>query len=123
MMLQGGLQMNTKTYSDKQIVNKFLGDVRDAVANDKMEYVPRQKNEDTLADLNLTKEDAIRIASTLTYAEYRHGPNDDQDKPGSGGMWIFKILLGNNGPRLYIKIKDNYANEDAMKLMSFHFDK
>lgn len=107
-------------YSSKPDVEKILGDMKNALMQNKICFIPRAKNMKTLAALGLLVSDVKDELMDLSYSDYISGPEVDRDQPSSDCLWIFKRRV--NGQDIYIKFKVEYQIDGNVKVISFHFD-
>lgn len=98
----------------------MLSLIRDAISNDTVDFVPRDKNRRTMQKLNLTLRDVYDVMFTLTEDNYYRGPIEDTNMQGEY-LWIFKAFVFNY--LLYIKIGfRNKHNKQMLVIISFHED-
>jgi len=76
----------------------------------------RQKNTQTILDLEVSVVQVEVILSKLTVLDYSHGPEQDQVYVGSD-MWIFGRII--KGQEIYIKITLGLKNKQVI-CISFH---
>jgi hypothetical protein len=79
--------------------------------------IPRAKNQQALADLELTRKNRSDIILSLSVADYCRGPESDRDRPGY--IWEFGKIV--DGKPVYIKLK--IADTDGGQIarcISFH---
>lgn len=107
-------------YSSKPDVEKTLSDMKNALKQNKVSFVPRNKNMATLAALGFLVSDVKDELMDLSYSDYISGPEEDRDRPNSDCLWIFKRRI--NGQVIYIKYKVEYQTDGKVKVISFHFD-
>ena len=74
----------------------------------------------TLATLGITPTDAKDRIRSLTVADYFCGPENDRDRPGTDGLWIFKKVISSQ--LIYIKLKLCLSDTGELKAISFHID-
>ncbi len=81
--------------------------------------VIRDKNKQSLVELNLTPELRKEIILSLTPQDYISGPEPDEDKPGDE-VWIFGKKLS-EADGIYIKLKIfTVSGKHIGKCISFH---
>ena len=114
---QGGDRM---VLSSRKDVEAFLEEMRAAIKFGKVNFINRSKNMNTLDKLGWMPEDAIDEIETLTYDEYKNGPEIDRMYPTSDKLWVFKKEI--EGENFYIKLKVEHQDEDSLRVLSFHFD-
>lgn len=106
--------------SSRKDVEAFLEEMRVAIKFGKVNFVDRPKNMNTLTKLGWMPEDAIDEIETLTYDEYKNGPEIDRKYPTSDKLWVFKKEI--EGENFYIKLKVEHQVDDSLRVLSFHFD-
>lgn len=106
--------------SSREDVEVFLEEARAAIKDGKINFIERKKNMRALAKLGWMPEDAINEIETLTYNEYKSGPEADRDRPTSDKLWMFKKTI--EGEVFYIKLKVEKKADGSLKILSFHFD-
>ena len=79
-------------------------------------FSDRQKNTQTLADLEISFNDVRKILAKLTIWEYSSGPLPDKMLDGAE-MWIFGQIV--KGREIYIKITLGRPNNPVI-CISFH---
>ena len=78
----------------------------------------RQKNMDTLAELEMKVEDAREVILSLTPMDYCRGPLRDQTIEGD--LWEFGKRI--RGKDVYIKLKlSGDLQRQVVRVLSFHF--
>ena len=75
----------------------------------------REKNMQTLAELNLSIEDALEVIYQLTPRDYCSGPEPDRDYRNQR-VWKFGCNI--DGQEIYVKLADDYRHK--AKIISFH---
>ncbi len=78
----------------------------------------RQKNTQTIADLEIRVADVKAILSNLTARDYSQGPLPDSMFGGGAEMWVFGRDI--KGREVYIKITLGTPNNPVI-CISFHF--
>lgn len=111
---------DTPTHSTQRNIEAFLKLMRDAIDNGMFTFIPRPDNMRTLATLGITPTDAKDRIRSLTAADYICGPENDRDRPGTDGLWIFKKVISSQ--LIYIKLKLCLSNTGELKAISFHID-
>lgn len=101
------------------LIEFALATMRDAIATKKWEFIEREKNMATLAQLGIMPSHAIEEMEELTAKHYISGPDPDRDYPETEPFWKFKKQISGN--IVYIKFKFRY-DDDGLKVVSFHFD-
>jgi hypothetical protein len=104
---------------DEWKVSEFLKNLKDAVSNGLLFVIPREKNNEFLAQCGMTPEEREKVIAGLTAEDYRSGPEEDRDNPGEKDIWKFsKRYLGKE---IYIKLKVVLAGDKYYaKCLSFH---
>lgn len=108
---------------DKDAVGRFLQEVKETITKPPGQYqswvlVPRQENEDCIAELGLRFPDVRDVILGLSVVDYCEGPVSDHDMPGD--LLVFGKMV--EGKEVYIKLK--LAALDILKkvrIVSFHF--
>lgn len=81
-------------------------------------FARREKNDNTLFDLGISRDSVIDVIFKLTVSDYHKGPEDDHNG-SDGDVWVFKHPV--SGCVIYIKLKLYEKNgEDFLKIISFH---
>ncbi|MFT9078218.1 hypothetical protein, partial [Ethanoligenens sp.] len=98
--------MFVTTLSNQEDVESLLCNVREAI--DKGRFIPvcRSKNLKTLAELGIMWHVVKDEVYSLTYDDYKKGPEIDRDDPSTDCFWIFKKII--LGQLIYIKLKVLY---------------
>lgn len=105
--------------SDRESVELFLKDVRHAINQGNVDFIPRRKNIQMCINLNIKTEEAKNYIKNLTFNNYISGPDEDRDKKDNAPFWKFKLRIGVNV--IYIKIKIRELNGE-LAIVSFHED-
>ncbi len=105
--------------STKQDADNYLERVRALVANSCVLFVPRDKNIEGLAALQLTQAAALGIIRTLTHTDYCRGPQEDRDRPGQE-CWIFGVAVGPQAAYIKLVIESLPRGRERLKVLSFH---
>jgi hypothetical protein len=79
-------------------------------------YIDRDKNAQTLLDLDLLSKDRDEVLQQLNVKDYCEGPLDET-MHGSGKMWVFGKQVSNQ--TIYIKITLGAKDSSAI-CVSFH---
>lgn len=101
----------------KQQIQNFLREFKSIATTGDIYVIPREKNQQALADLGLTRKNRTDIIMALSVIDYCRGPEPDRDKPGF--IWEFGKII--EGRPVYIKLK--IAETDGGKIarcISFH---
>lgn len=96
-------------------IKLFLFNVKSAISNNRLEWVPRIY--DGITSLGLNIDNASDIICSLTPSEYYRGPNPDFNGDGTT-VWEFIFLLEDE-PDIPVYIKLKFQN-DMCKILSFH---
>jgi hypothetical protein len=81
-------------------------------------YVQRGKNQDTLERYNLSVQGIYKRLARLGPEQYWKGPEKDDDG-SDGSLWFF--FHDEFGARFYVKLKlFEVDGEDWLKILSFH---
>lgn len=86
----------------RQDVRDFLSSFKLAIDFRRCDFVPRQRTEQDLIDLNLTRKLALEIICSLTPESYSAGPSPD-DTDASREVWVFGY--DHEGVEVYIKLR------------------
>lgn len=101
-------------------IQSFLDEMRSLMDQGRITTINRSKNMQTLMDLGITWKDAKQEIYELEQSDYVSGPAEDDQRPGTGPVWLFyKELLGHT---IYIKLKLESTAEPGVKVFSFHFE-
>lgn len=99
-------------------IEKFLADLKIAIATHGLDVVPRRPNNEALIDLGLTPSIREQIVLNLDYRDYSEGPLPD-DQEESDDVWIFGMEVDYR--EIYIKLKVVELGEQKYaKCLSFH---
>lgn len=105
------------TIADKREISNFLFKFKArASLIGGVDFVPRDKNLNAIAEFGLTIDDVEKIVLELTPEHYHNGPEADYDGSGDN-VWIFGYHLENE--EIYIKLSDSESFGRA-KCLSFH---
>jgi hypothetical protein len=79
----------------------------------------RKKNTETLLELGITPTQVKQVILDLTTADYKAGPEKDDDPAIRGSVWIFNKEI--QGVKIYIKlsVKDD-RDYRCVRCISFH---
>jgi hypothetical protein len=96
----------------------FLMEFKSIVTDGRgLDIIPRPKNNQTILELELTKENIKETILDLTTIDYVRGPEIDRDKPGE--VWVFGREIAQQ--EVYIKLKITQVGlEKIAKCISFH---
>ena len=97
-------------------VQTFLREFKDLVTNGGLYVIPRDKNQEGLIDLGLTKKLRAYEILSLSLSDYCEGPCPDENKPGN--VWIFGKEVEDH--EVYIKLKIVYSKPNQAICLSFH---
>ncbi|MPM22854.1 hypothetical protein SDC9_69313 [bioreactor metagenome] len=75
---------------------------------------------ETLTWFGWMHQDAYDAIECLGFADYREGPEDDENDVNGDKYWIFKIKV--KGDLIYIKLKIRYKLDNKLIIKSFHVD-
>lgn len=98
-------------------VEYFLQQLRDKMRFFEVVFRPRDKNIDTLAELDLIPKARIEYLKNLTLEDYYTGPNKDTHDDKRPDYFEFGINI--KGEEVYIKISLGLLNK-PVDCMSFH---
>lgn len=101
----------------KEEVEKFLRDLRDKIRFFDIAFRPRDKNIESIAELDILPIDRIYYLNKLTSENYYSGPNKDTYDPLKPDYYEFGIEI--NNIEVYIKISIGMTNK-RVDCMSFH---
>ena len=87
--------------ANKLHIRDFLHAFKRIAAKSGIYVIPRDKNKQALADLELTAKNRFETIMSLSVLDYCRGPEPDRDKPGY--IWEFGRIL--EGMPVYIKLK------------------
>lgn len=88
--------------SSRQLVETFLANSNNLIAQNRVVIVPRQVNLDFIERYGLRIGTIYRMVATLTFAEYVKGPDPDRNHEGEW-IWVFIRREGQRG--LYFKLQ------------------
>lgn len=99
-------------------VGEFLKEFKRIVESGRgLDVIPRRKNIEALAELEITRKMREKEILALSVSNYSKGPKPDRDKPGY--VWEFGKEIG--GREVYIKLKiDQVDGGKIAKCLSFH---
>jgi len=101
----------------KEKIRIFLKEFKKTATLRGIDFIPRQENQLTMAELGLTKKNCRDEIMSLSVNDYCEGPVEDRDKPGH--VWIFGRVI--EGREIYIKLKlAQVGKESIAKCLSFH---
>lgn len=101
----------------KREISDFLREFKRLAAHSGIYVIPRVKNQQALADLELTRKNRSDIILSLSVTDYCRGPEPDRDMPGH--IWEYGKIV--EGKPVYIKLK--IAETDGGQIarcISFH---
>jgi len=103
--------------ANKLKIRDFLRSFKRIAAKGGIYVIPRDKNQQALADLELTRRNRFEIIMSLSVLDYCSGPEPDRDKPGY--IWEFgRIVVGTP---VYIKLKVADTDRGQIAIcISFH---
>ena len=104
-------------------IQKILIQCKKLVAQHKLEFIPRDKNLQSLAKHGMQIEDAEDELMELNVNDYISGPQKERNPQihKNGDIWIFKKKI--DGIWFYIKLKISIENNHTrLKCLSFHED-
>jgi hypothetical protein len=109
--------------ANKVQINTALLKIKDAINDDNghIQLKPRDKNENTLAELGYSPTNCFHEILGLTYKNYCDGPNSNISRSGSrkGAIWEFGKFVC--GIEIYIKIQIiPTGNNNECVCISFH---
>jgi len=100
-----------------QEVARFLKEWKHTCQHHNIDFVPRPKNLEGLAELEIPETLAKKMLKDLSVDDYVAGPKTDRNRPGE--VWEFGLKI--NGNDVYIKIRLYQVNtETRPKCLSFH---
>ena len=98
-------------------IRTFLREFKKIAAERGIDVIPRNKNNDALSELGLTKKNRRDEILALSVENYCSGPEPDYDRPGE--VWIFGEQIGD--VNIYIKLKiAQVGNRKIAKCLAFH---
>jgi hypothetical protein len=98
-------------------ISDFLRKFKKLAAQRGVYVIPRVKNQQALADLELTRKNRSDIILSLSVTDYCRGPEPDRDKPGY--VWEFGKTV--DGKPVYIKLKIAMTDGGQIaRCISFH---
>lgn len=98
-------------------INNYLTEVKNLIAQGKVDFIPRPKND--LSVLGLTIPHAVAIIRNLTYKNYSKGPKEDDNSAYSGFVWEFGDDEINYQIYIKLKIKET-SRGNLLCIMGFH---
>lgn len=101
----------------KDQVEAFLKEMRGKIRFFDVAFRPRDKNLETLAELDIIPADRIDFLHKLTYENYKSGPNKDTYDTRKPNYYEFGIEV--NGFEVYVKVSLGLPNK-RVDCMSFH---
>lgn len=100
-----------------QQVELFLKDLFDKIRYMDIAFRPRDKNLETLAELDISPVKRIEYLMNLKVEDYYSGPNKDTYDPDKPDYYEFGIQI--KGKEVYIKISPGIQGK-RVDCMSFH---
>ncbi|MFN0081008.1 MAG: hypothetical protein ACKVOM_00690 [Ferruginibacter sp.] len=97
-------------------IEAFLQDFKEKMKIWGIFFLSRDKNLQTLLDLEISSNDREKIITQLTAADYSKGPSKDELNDGPD-LWVFKKEV--KGFKVYIKITLGFCNKKVI-CISFH---
>lgn len=105
-------------YSDTNLVDDFLTEFKVKLKIWNVVFLSnRQKNTQTLAELEISVNEAIDVLANLSVTDYSEGPVTDQMLSGAD-MWVFGRDV--KGHEIYIKVTLGRVSSPVI-CISFHF--
>lgn len=104
----------------REEVHEFLRMFKVSIEFDRCSYRRRERTEQDLIALNLTRRQAAEVICELTADHYSCGPQPDDTDP-SKDVWVFGYDL--EGTEVYIKLRLNPTPRNQLPLgtvWSFH---
>lgn len=101
----------------KRDVEQFLSSLKDKIRVFDIVFRPRDKNLDSLAALDITAAERLRLLIGLTADDYCAGPKPDTMQPDRPDYYEFGLQI--KGMDVYIKISPGMPGKPA-DCMSFH---
>lgn len=101
----------------KSEVEEFLRNLKDKIRIFDIAFRPRDKNINTLAELDILPVDRIHYIMKLTAENYYAGPSNDTYDPGKPDYYEFGIQVKNK--EVYVKLSIGLPNK-RVDCMSFH---
>lgn len=98
-------------------VEDFLKQIREKAKIFNVVYRPRDKNLDTLAELDIAPSSRDDYINKLTFKNYYKGPSSDTHSPNRPDYYEFGLVI--KGTEVYIKLALNLPNK-PVDCMSFH---
>ncbi|MBX7042135.1 MAG: toxin [Ignavibacteria bacterium] len=102
--------------SSKADVESFLTDLKQKIKVFDLIIVERDKNRQTLTELEMKQSDCKKIIDLLSAENYYRGPKKDSEFTGE--YWEFGVDV--NGRDVYIKVNYGKPNKQVI-CISFHF--
>lgn len=103
--------------TSRQQVELFLRALQEKIRYMDVAFRPRDKNLDTLAELEITPVKRIECLMSLKVEDYYSGPNKDTHDPTRPDYYEFGIQV--KGKEVYIKISPGLTGR-RVDCMSFH---
>ncbi len=104
----------------REEVHEFLQMFKLAIEFDRVGYMSRERTEQDLITLNLTRRQAAEVICELTADHYCSGPQPDDTDP-SKDVWVFGY--DGEGTEVYIKLRLNPTPRNQLPrgtVWSFH---
>jgi hypothetical protein len=98
-------------------INNYLTEVKNLIAQGRVDFIPRPKND--LSILGLTIPHAVAIIGNLTYRNYYRGPRIDDNPAYAGFVWEFGDDETNYQIYIKLKIKET-SRGNLLCIMGFH---
>lgn len=103
--------------ASKAEVEQFLRTLKDKMYGFEVAFKPREKNTDTLAELDILPMDRLEYLKKLTVENYYKGPSKDTYDTTKPDYYEFGLQI--KGREVYVKISLGKENK-MIDCMSFH---
>lgn len=101
----------------REEVNLFLKEIKEKIEIFDIVFRPRDKNLNTLAELDIAAFKRVEYIKSLTPDDYYSGPKKDTHDPSRPDYYEFGIKIKNQ--QVYIKLSKGLPNKQV-DCMSFH---
>lgn len=105
--------------SSRDLVDEHLRQVRFLIDAKAVVIVPRDKNQEGMAQLGLTQASALATIRSMTSSNYCSGPQSDRDRPEQH-CWVYGVNCGSALAYVKLVIEHLSGGRQRLKVLSFH---
>lgn len=120
-----GISSFISFHTSRKEVEAFIKELKEIIGNDTFRIesnfflnTAKEKNVQTLLDLDYNEEDVLEILSGLTVKDYSE-TRIDTDNQNPPLLYVFGVILQNN--EVYIKVKNRSTPQRKIICVSFHW--